>query len=57
MLEPDTVKEIKAEERAYEQWERETKNHILSIANPERKRKLWQKYFGTQELQTANNIF
>jgi hypothetical protein len=43
--EPDNLKEIKAEERAYRTWEYKVKNWILSMANGERKQRLWAKYF------------
>lgn len=57
MYDEDTIKEIKAEERAYEQWERETKNFILSLASVEKKRELWSKYFPTPILLEAGEVY
>lgn len=43
------INTINAEEKAYQLWERETKNRILAITNPERRQALWTKLFGVKE--------
>lgn len=45
MLDPETINEIAAEERAYRQWERKEKNRILNMHNEERKSEEWHKLF------------
>ena len=57
MIEPDTVKEIKAEEKAYSRWEREQKNLILSMSNIEKKQKMWHKLFPVPIVLEANEVF
>ena len=34
-----------AEDKAYTRWEREIKNKILSMSNPEKKQAMWDTYF------------
>jgi hypothetical protein len=41
----DNAKEIKAEERAYQVWEREQKNKILAMNNFDKKRAAWKLLF------------
>ena len=41
----DNTKEIKAEERAYQVWEREQKNRILAMNNFDKKRAAWKLLF------------
>jgi hypothetical protein len=41
----DNAKEIKAEERAYQAWEREQKNKILAMNNFDKKRTAWKLLF------------
>lgn len=43
------INTINAEEKAYQIWERETKNRILAVTNPERRQALWTKLFGIKE--------
>ena len=49
----DNAKEIKAEERAYEKWEREVRNRILSMTNQKRKQELWSQYFPVMTLDDS----
>lgn len=57
MIDPDTVKEIKAEERAYELWEKDIKNRIHRMSNPERKQREWNKYFPAPIELSSNEVF
>lgn len=41
----DIYKEIKAEERAYAEWERAEKNRILKMSSEVRKQEAWNKLF------------
>jgi len=45
MLDEDMVNELVAEDKAYRKWEREEKNRILRMHNPDNKRKAWDKLF------------
>lgn len=44
-LTSDNAKEIKAEERAYQAWEREQKNRILAMSNVQKKQRAWNELF------------
>lgn len=48
-MEPDTIQEMQQEERAYTAWEREQKNHILAMSNPQKKQVAWNKLFPKME--------
>jgi hypothetical protein len=39
------AKEIKAEERAYRDWERQEKNRILNMSNVQKKQTAWSLLF------------
>jgi len=39
------AKEIKAEERAYRDWERQEKNRILNMSNVQKKQEAWRQLF------------
>jgi hypothetical protein len=55
-----SANQAKLEERQYQQWEREIKNKILSMSNPERKREIWRTYFPVMTLDDSylmGNIF
>lgn len=45
VFDEDSVKDIKAEERQYELWQRDQKNRILKMANTQRKQEEWNKIF------------
>ena len=45
----DTIQEMQREERAYTEWEREQKNHILAMSNPQKKQIAWNKLFSKME--------
>jgi hypothetical protein len=45
VFDEDSVKDIKAEERAYTLWEREQKNRIFAMSNVQRKQAAWNKLF------------
>lgn len=44
-LDPDSVNDLKAEEQEYRNWQRQERNRILRIVNPERKQAEWNKVF------------
>lgn len=44
-FEPDSVKDIKAEEQAYRTWVKDKKNHILNMADSQKKQTAWSKLF------------
>jgi hypothetical protein len=48
MTDPDTINEVKAEERAYYQWLREMKNKVLAIHNPQRRQEVWREKIGVR---------
>jgi len=54
---PDNLKEIKAEEKAYSQWERDEKNRILSIVNIDRKQREWNKLFSPMRQLSSNEVY
>ena len=45
VFEPDSVKDIKAEERAYQTWVKDEKNRILSMSNTVKKQREWRKLY------------
>lgn len=42
-----SINTLIAEDKAYYKWERELKNRILNIVNPQRRQDEWKKNFGT----------
>lgn len=53
----DTLKEIQAEEKAYQKWEREQKNLILSMASSKRKQEQWNKLFPPLPQLSINEVY
>lgn len=49
IFDEDSVTTLKQEERVYGVWEKEKKNHILSIFNPTRRMEEWKKHFGVKQ--------
>jgi hypothetical protein len=45
IIDEDSVKDINNEERAYQTWVRERKNHILSMSDSRRKQEQWRNLF------------
>ena len=45
VFDEDSVKDIKAEERAYQTWVRDEKNRILSMTDSRRKQEAWRLLF------------
>ncbi len=55
MIDADEVNLQNNETWQYIVWEQEMKNHILSIANGDRKKELWNKYF--PQAQTPDDSY
>jgi hypothetical protein len=45
VIDADSVKDIKAEERAYQIWVKDEKNRILSMTDSRRKQEAWKLLF------------
>ena len=45
----DTLNQIKAEERQYEQWQINERNRILRVSDQKRKQEMWNKLFPKAE--------
>jgi hypothetical protein len=53
----DFANDLAVEEKAYRAWERETKNHILSMSNVQKKQTRWSQLFGSPIYsQEINNM-
>lgn len=49
VFDEDSVKDIKAEERAYETWVKDRRNHILSMSDTVKKQGEWRKLYPQME--------
>jgi len=45
VIDADSVKDIKAEERAYQTWVKDEKNRILSMSDTVKKQREWRKLY------------
>lgn len=45
VFDEDSVKDIKAEERAYQTWVKDEKNRILGMTDSRRKQEQWRNLF------------
>lgn len=45
VFDEDSVRDIKAEERAYQTWVKDEKNRILSMTDSRRKQEAWRNLF------------
>ena len=52
----NTQNTLIAEDKAYEKWERATKNRILSIVNEERKTAEWNRLFPKREIPSDDYL-
>ena len=57
MFDIDTYNQINREDRQQEKEDRELKNRILSMNNPLRKMKEWQKYFPKPVFTNNENVY
>ena len=57
MFDIDTYNQTNREDRQQEKEERELKNRILSMNNPLRKMKEWQKYFPKPVFTNNENVY
>lgn len=60
IFDEDSAVTVYQEEQEYKKWEREQKNKILAMRDPQKKQKMWRELFPTMTLDDeylASNIF
>lgn len=59
-MDEDTINEVTAENKVYQSWVREKKNHILKIVDSVRKQREWNDLFPqvqSDDSYLAGNLF